>query len=141
MSTMVSYNRISDSEHLLDLESLALPDIRIDYRNIPEAEKGGTAVKLLGAACLYCFAATLGSALTARGAEISSMIGQVVVIKGKDEIRRTKIIEIDILIEVEIDDKYESVLEKCKKIMEKGCLLTYTLEDAIEIEYQIIRKV
>ena len=41
---------------------------------------------------------------------------------------------------VEAPDPHEATLEKCKKIMERGCLLTYTLEDAIDIEYDIIRK-
>jgi len=61
-------------------------------------------------------------------------------VKGKDEIRRTKVTDMTISIEVEIDDKDEATLEKCKKIMDRGCLLTYSLDDAIDIEYEISRK-
>ena len=59
--------------------------------------------------------------------------------KEKDEIRRTKVTEIAISIDVGLDDKDMPVFEKCKKIMQRGCLITYSLEDAIEIEYEINR--
>jgi uncharacterized OsmC-like protein len=140
MSNLVQYKRVSDDEHLINFGNQTLPDIHIDYKGIPKEERGGTSVKLLGASCLYCFAATLGSALTARGAEVRSISGSVEMLKGKDEIRRTKVTEMNISVEVEIDDQYEPILEKCRKIMERGCLLTYTLEEAIEITYQINRK-
>ncbi len=68
------------------------------------------------------------------------MSGRVELNKGKDEIHRTKVTEMEISVEVEIDDKDESILEKCKKIMNRGCLITYTLEESIEIAYQINRK-
>jgi len=140
MTQSVEYKRISDDEHLVSLHSQALSDIRIDYGEMPLDERGGTSVKLLGASCLYCFAATLGSAMKARNADVKSMTGKVELIKGKDEIRRTKVLEMIIYIEVDIDDEHEATFEKCKKIMERGCLLTYSLEDAIDIEYEIVRK-
>ena len=140
MSNIVGYKRKNENEHLITIDSKALPDFHINYEGIPNEERGGTSVKLLGASCLYCFAATLGSALSARGVDIKSMTGTLEIEKGKDEVRRTKVTAMHILIEVEIDDKDAPVLDKCKKIMERGCLLTYTLEDAIEIEHKINRK-
>ena len=140
MSNIVKYIRVNHDEHLISMGSKALADIHINYRGIPKEERGGTSVELLGAACLYCFAATLGSALTARGAGVKSLSGSLELVKGKDEIRRTKVTDIRISVEVEIGDKDEPILEKCKKIMDRGCLLTYTLEDAIDIEYQVHRK-
>ena len=84
-------------------------------------------------------AGSLAAALTARGANVKSMTGRARAVKEKDEIRRTKVTEIAISIDVEIDDKDLPVFEKCKKIMQRGCLITYSLEDAIEIEYEINR--
>ena len=81
----------------------------------------------------------MASALTARGADVRSMTGKAVALKEKDEIRRTRITEITISIDVELDDKDILVFEKCKKIMQHGCLITYSLEDAVEIEYEINR--
>ncbi len=135
----VEYVREGEDLHRLITGSGALPEIRIDYSNIPPDERGGNAVRLLCASNLYCFAGTLASALTARGADVKSMAGKATALKEKDEIRRTRITEITISIDVELDDKDMPVFEKCKKIMQRGCLITYSLEDAIEIEYEISR--
>jgi uncharacterized OsmC-like protein len=135
----VEYVHEGEDLHRLITGSGALPEIRIDYSNIPPDERGGNAVRLLCASNLYCFAGTLASALTARGADVKSMTGKATALKEKDEIRRTRITEITISIDVELDDKDMPVFEKCKKIMQRGCLITYSLEDAIEIEYEIKR--
>lgn len=139
MTLSLSYEREGDDHHIVRFNSEAIPDIKIDYTGIPLEERGGTSVQLLGASCLYCFAATFGSAMKARKADILSLKGQIELTKGKDEVRRTKVTEIEITLDVEIDDKDEATFEKCKKIMERGCLITYTLEESIEIDYNIRR--
>jgi len=135
----VEYRRDGEDMHRLITGSGAFPEITIDYSDISPDKRGGNAVRLLCAANLYCFAGSLAAALTARGAKVKSMAGHATALKEKDEIRRTKITEIAISINVEIDDKDMPVFEKCKKIMQRGCLVTYSLEDAIEVEYEINR--
>lgn len=141
MSGSVSYQRITSDKHCLEMGNSMVSDITIDYKGIPKDQRGGTAVSLLGASALYCFAASLGAALEARGADVRSLTGTVEVEKGKDEVARTKVTDMVISVDVEIDDKDEAVLEKCRKIMKRGCFMTYTLEDAIDIEYHINRKI
>lgn len=137
--TVVDYRRDGEDIHHLVMNSRALPEIRINYTGIPMDERGGTAVRLLCASMLYCFAATLASALSARGASIKAMTGRATGIRAKDEVRRTKVTEVNIAIDVDLDDKDVPILEKCKKIMKHGCLVTYSVEDAIEVEYDIQR--
>ena len=96
-------------------------------------------MRLLCASCLYCFVSTFAAALEARGARVKSLTGKATALKEKDEVRRTRVGEISISVDVKIDDRDEAVLEKCKKIMQRGCLITYSLEDAIEIDYEINR--
>jgi len=136
---MVEYRRESPDIHSLVMSSKALPDIRIDYTGIPQDQRGGTSLKLLAGSILYCFAATLNSALTARGAKVWSLRGCAKAVKGKDEILRTKVKEVAIDIEVALDDKDEPILERCKAIMERGCLVSYSLEESFEVEYHIKR--
>ena len=136
----LDYVREGEDMHRLITGSGAFPEITIDYSDIPPDKRSGNAVRLLCAANLYCFAGTLAAALTARGADVKSMTGKATALKEKDEIRRTKITEMAISIDVELDDKDLPVLEKCKQIMQRGCLITYSLEDAIEIEYEINRR-
>ena len=98
----VGYERLNADEHLLKMGSDSLSNIQIDFRGIPEENRGGNAVRLFGASCLYCFAQTLDTAMSVRGAEVKSMTGLVSMVKGKDEIRRTKVTDMNITIEVEI---------------------------------------
>ena len=139
MSLKIDYERLNNDEHLLKMDSEAFSDIHINYTDIPIEKRDGTAVKLLGASTLYCFGATLGAALVTRGVDVKSLSGSVLVTKEKDEVRRTKVTQMTICMNVEIDDKDEAVLEKCRKIMTRGCFMTYTLEDSIDIEYEINR--
>jgi uncharacterized OsmC-like protein len=134
---VVEYRRDGDDKHILSLDSKALPEIRIDYTGIPKDKRAGTAQSLLAASALYCFASTFGSALAARGATIKSLIGKAVSEKEKDEYYRTKVSNIQIEVEVDLNDADLPTLERCKKIMENGCLITYSLNQGIEVEHNI----
>jgi uncharacterized OsmC-like protein len=136
---IVTYKREGDDRHCLCLGTSAVPDIRIDYTGIPRDARAGTAQRLLAASALYCFASTLGSALAARGATIKSLTGRAVSEKDKDEYYRTKVSNIRIEVEVDVNDGDLPTLEKCEKIMENGCLITYSLTQGIEVEHAIKR--
>ncbi len=135
----VEYRREGDDRHILALGSKAIPEIKIDYTGIPKDERAGTAQRLLAASALYCFASTLGSALAARGATIKSLTGRAVSEKDKDEYYRTKLSNIRIEVEVDVNDGDLPTLEKCEKIMENGCLITYSLNQGVEVEHAIKR--
>jgi len=136
---LVKYQRQGDDRHSLFMGSEGLPNISIDYTGIPQDQRGGTASRLLCASALYCFASTLGSALTARGAKIRSLSGRAVLEKGRDDYYRPKVSRIRIEMDVDVADADLPVLEKCKSVMEHGCLVTYSLEEGIEVEH-IIRR-
>lgn len=137
---MVTYQREGEDGHRLTLGTPAIPEIRIDYTGIPKDARAGTAQRLLCASALYCFASTLGSALAARGATIKSLTGRAVSEKDKDEYYRTKVSNVQIEVEVDVNDGDLPTLEKCEKIMENGCLITYSLNQGIEVEHTIKRK-
>ncbi|MCL4466816.1 MAG: OsmC family protein [Chloroflexi bacterium] len=133
----VGYRREGEDIHHLLLGSDAVEDIRIDYSGIPSDQRGGTASKLLCAAALYCFASTLASALNARGARIESLTARAVARKGRDDYYRTKLQDIRIEVDVDLDQEDLPILEKCDKIMQRGCLITYSLTEGIEVEHAI----
>jgi uncharacterized OsmC-like protein len=133
----VGYRREGDDIHHLLLGSDAVDDIRIDYTGIPNDQRGGTASKLLCAAALYCFASTFASALKARGARIESLSAKAVANKGRDDYYRTKLQDIRIEVDVDLGDTELPILEKCEKIMQRGCLVTYSLSEGIEVEHAI----
>jgi len=135
----VEYKRAGKDAHQLLMKSDAVPDIRIDWAGIPTDQRAGTSVKLLCASALYCFASTLGSALTARKANVKSLTGRATARKDKDESFRARVTEISMEISVEIDDEDLPALKKCESIMKRGCLVTYSLDKAIQIKHKITR--
>jgi organic hydroperoxide reductase OsmC/OhrA len=134
---VVEYERDGEASHCLNWGSRAMPDLRIDYTGIPLPERGGTANRLLCASALYCYASTLAAAMTARGVKNLGLRGKATSETVKDEFQRTKINKIKIELTVSLEDKYLPVLEKCKKIMEKGCFVTFSLENGITVEHSI----
>jgi hypothetical protein len=75
--------------------------------------------------------------MSARGVKNLRLTGKAVSETFKDEFQRTKIGKIKIEITVSLEDKYLPVLEKCKKIMEKGCFVTSSLESGMTVEHVI----
>jgi uncharacterized OsmC-like protein len=134
---VVEYEHDGETSHCLNWGSKAMPDLRIDYTGIPLPERGGTANRLLCASALYCYASTLTAAMSARGVKNLRLTGKAVSETFKDEYHRTKIGKIKIEITVSLEDKYLPVLEKCKKIMEKGCFVTSSLESGMTVEHVI----
>jgi uncharacterized OsmC-like protein len=135
----VSYRREGDDIHCLTLGSTALPDFKIDYSGIAKSERAGTATKLLCSAILYCFASTLASALISRGASVKSLAGSATATKARDSYHRTKIGDIRLEIEVDIDDADLPILDRCRDLMEQGCLVSYSVNQGIEIDHVIRR--
>jgi organic hydroperoxide reductase OsmC/OhrA len=133
----VEYEHDGQTSHYVNWGSKAMPDLHIDYAEIPLPERGGTANRLLCASALYCYASTFAAAMTARGVKNLKLKGKAVSETIKDEFQRNKIGRIKIEVTVSLEEKYLPVLEKCKKIMEKGCFITSSLEDGIRIEHSI----
>jgi uncharacterized OsmC-like protein len=133
----VEYRRESDDIHVLSTGSPALPEIRIDYTGIPVDQRAGTATRLLCAAALYCQAATLGAALSSRGAKIGSLTGAAVPERGRDERGRSKVSKIALQMQVEVGAADQAVLNKCRLIMRNGCLITNSLESGVATESAI----
>lgn len=136
---IVGYTRRGDHEHVLSLDSAAMPDIHIEYANVPEDQRGGTATKLVAGAALYCYASTLVTALTTRGASIRSMSGRATAERDRDEHGRSKVTKIKLEIDVDVSDEDEAILDRCQKIMKAGCLITYSFAQGIPIEYEMRR--
>jgi uncharacterized OsmC-like protein len=134
---VVEYEHDGANSHLLNWGAKAMPNLRIDYTGIPLPERGGTANRLLCASALYCYASTLAAAMTSRGVKSLGLKGKATSEITKDEYQRTKINKIKIEITVSLEDKYLPVLEKCKRIMEKGCFVTSSLESGITVEHVI----
>jgi uncharacterized OsmC-like protein len=95
------------------------------------------ASRLLCFAALYCFCNTLVNELTARGAVIKSLTGRATPTKTQDDYQRTRIKRIFIDVIVDVDKDHLPALDQCREIMDQGSLITYSLNESIEIDHVI----
>lgn len=134
--TSIRYSRTEDIQTF----GLALPGLEsltLDFTNVPAEERGGAAKKLLGASVMSCFCSALSAALLARGAVYSFIRGDVSVKTGLDEAGRSRVLGIALVVEVGIAEEDEAILERCVKVMRKGCLVSASLEPGIRISHAI----
>ena len=136
---VVGYSRGGKDRHCFTTDLVALPSLTIDFTGVPENSRSGVASRLLCFAALYCFCNTLASELTSRNVNIKSLNGRATPTKTKDDYNRTRIKRIFIDVEVDVDDKDLPALAECREVMAMGSLITYSMNESIEVD-QVIRR-
>lgn len=136
---VVEYKRQGKDIHSFTTDLVSLPSLTIDFTGIPEKSRSGVASRLLCFAALYCFCNTLASELTSRNVNIKSLNGRATPTKTKDDYNRTRIKRIFIDVEVDVDDKDLPALAECREVMSLGSLITYSMNESIEVD-QVIRR-
>lgn len=120
----------------------SLPEIRFDFADLTREEVNGEhlGARLLLCAALACYTNTFVNALKATGVETRSLSARAIIEKERDDILRTRYTRILLELEVGVDEKDDATFERIREDMERGSLLTYSLEEGIETEYDV-RKV
>jgi hypothetical protein len=136
---IVEYRREGKDRHCFTTDLVALPSLTIDFTGVPENSRSGVASRLLCFAALYCFCNTLASELTSRNVNIKSLNGRATPTKAKDDYNRTRIKRIFIDVEVDVDDRDLPALAECREVMAMGSLITYSMNESIEVD-QVIRR-
>ena len=113
-----------------------LPEIVIDQSGHQKEALANDhyGARLLCAAAMACFTNTFYNSLVQHGAEVRGMSASAEIEKEKDMVSRTKFTAIHMDVVVDLDDQYREVFEAAKESMERGSLVTYSLEDAIEMD-------
>lgn len=133
---IVSYDREGEKQ-TIHTGSKVLGDLGIDYTDVPEDERGGTAKQLLASAALYCFCGALGKALETRGAKYERIEGAATLETGLDEKKRARVTGIVLDVAVHMDEEFEFIFDRVEKIMQQGCLVTASLHAAFPITYKL----
>lgn len=133
---VVKYTR-KGNVHTIDFGIPSIDNIVIDYDKIPEEQRAGLAKSLLSAANLACYIATLGSALTARGANYTGIEGIAHIDLGHNTNMQARVTGINLDIKVEIDGDDDEIFERCQKIMRNGCLVTGSVHEGIHMTYNL----
>ena len=124
-------------EQCIHTGSSLLGDISVNYQGVPEDERGGVAKQLLAASALHCFCAALAKALETRGAKYDKISGSAVVETGVDEMKRARIVGLTLEVAIYMDEEYEFIFERVEKIMQQGCLVTASLQEAFPVTHAL----
>lgn len=136
MEMTVSYKRHGDV-HTIHTGGAALGDITIDNTGIPADERGGTAKQLLGAAAVYCYASALTAAMEARGLHYGPLDISATLEVGSNDKGQSRVLKMVIRAVVGIDEEDQDLFDRVARVMKGGCLVTGSLHDGIEMEYQL----
>lgn len=137
MSAPVAKYTRKGNVYTIDFGVPAIAPIVLDYDKIPEEERAGIAKAMLSAATLACYVGTLGTALEARGAEFEEISGEAHLVLGQNAKSQARITGIDINVEVNLSEDESDVFERCKKIMNNGCLVTASVHEGVHMNYNL----
>lgn len=139
MAVTVTYEKTKPTLDTFHIGARALPELKIDYADLTQDERNQehTGARLLCAAALACFTNTFTNALARHGVEVKSMKASAEIFKDKDEVMRTRYTNITLAVEVGLDESQRETFETVKENMLAGSLVTYTLEEAIEFDYDL----
>ena len=129
-------------EHRGDVDTIhiglpGLDKIVIDYTGIPQEQRNGMAKALLAASALSCYVSSLTGAMEARGAHVEACTAEAELVMGPNSAGQGRVKQVAISATPVVDAADESVFARCEKIMRKGCLVTASLEESINVTHSL----
>jgi len=117
----------------------AMDDLVIAASCVPEDQRGGVARKLLAASVTYCVAGWLFTLLQKSRVDVDALKARTEVTMSKDESGRDFVDKIAIQIQVQISDEDVNTFERCKSIVDRGCLISRSLIRGVKVTHSISR--
>lgn len=135
----LEYMRNSGGQWQIKTGSAAYPVIYYDSSALSKEEKedehmGG---RLLAAGALACFTNSLWNDIVRAGGTPVSMRAWVEVEKEKDAAARTKFGPYTLKVEVRADGIGQAAFEPIRRGLMRGSLVTYTMEEGTEFDYDV----
>jgi hypothetical protein len=134
---VVAYHLEEDGHDRFILGADDIPEIAIDFQSPEHRNMAHMGVRFLLCGTLACFANTLANSILAAGGRLGSLTARATVEKEKDDIFRTRYSAIKVEVRVQVTDMDGETFEGIRDAMERGSLLTYSLEEGIEMAYEI----
>jgi len=117
----------------------AIDDLVIAASRVPEDQGGGVARKLLATSVMYCMAGWLFTLLQKTRVDVDALKASAEVTMSKDESGRDFVDKIDMQIQVQISDEDVNAFERCKSIVDRGCLISRSLMRGVKVTHLISR--
>ena len=140
MSVKVSLVRSQDGTFTIDLGSKALPKISFNPMELePEVrQQEHMGARLLLAAALTCYVNTMAGDLSRLGVEtLPEIRSEAGIEKEKGSNLRTRYTHIEINVEAGVEEKDKAAFETVRNSLLSGSLVTYSLEEEIDVDYNI----
>lgn len=141
MSIDVTLTRTGPDGYTIAMGAQGLPELRVDIAGVPPQDKANEHIggRLLMAAALACFTNTMFNDLTKAGGSVSSISARATTEKAKDSALRTKYDSITLTVDVDVENLDATAFESVRSTMMRGSLVTYSLDEGVEMDYEINR--
>ncbi len=136
MQVQISYENKGDV-HTIITGGAALPQLVIDNTGLSPDQRSGTAKHLLACATVFCYMSSFLSAMEARDVRYSNVKATVTLELGKNDKGQGRVTKMIIDVTADVKKEDEDVFERVKKIMKQGCLVSGSVEEGIEMEYNL----
>ena len=115
-----------------------LEKLVVDYTGIPRDKRAGLAKTFLQAAVISCYTTALEASLEARGGNYETITAETALSFGKNTLGQGRVLAMTLSVDVNgLDRASSSCFERCAKIMRNGCLVSGSLEDGINMTYNL----
>ena len=137
----LTFARETDAAWKIETGSLALPVIAYDNSALSAEDKGNEHFggRLLVAAAIACYTNSLWNDIKRAAGKPVRLTATATVSKEKTDSMRTAFTHIDLRLDVSAEDLDEAAFDTIQSALYRGSLVTYSMEEGIEFDYEINR--
>jgi len=135
----LTFERNADSNWKINTGSAAMPVIHYDSSALTQEEKAnehmGGRFMVVGA--LACYTNSLWNDIKRAAGKPVSMSASATVTKEKTDSMRTAFTHIELSVELSAEELDDASFERIRDALYRGSLVTYSLEEGVEFDYEI----
>lgn len=135
----LTFERGSDSNWKIHTGSVAMPVIDYNSSNLTQEEKGNEHMggRLMVAGAIACYTNSLWNDIKRAAGKPVSMAASATVTKEKTDSMRTAFTHIDLSVELSANELDDAAFERIRDALYRGSLVTYSMEEGLEFDYDI----
>jgi len=135
----LTFERSSDSEWKLHTGSAAMPVLHYDNSALTQEEKGNEHMggRFMVAGAIACYTNSLWNDIKRAAGKPVSMTASATVTKEKTDSMRTAFTHIELSVELSAEELDNDAFERIRSALYRGSLVTYSLEEGVEFDYEI----
>jgi uncharacterized OsmC-like protein len=135
----LTLERSSDSNWKLHTGSAAMPVIDYDSSALTAEEKGNEHMggRFMVAGALACYTNSLWNDVKRAAGRPVKMSASATVTKEKNDSMRTTFAHIELTVDLSAEELDDAAFERIRDALYRGSLVTYSLEEGVEFDYEI----